>query len=136
MVYAKSITQSGCFFGHAEQGKRTLLGGFSPFVSPRDVFVREEEDRLESGKDEETSQLPIQGHFAVVGFTCVGCEHTAVCPKARHTEKINPANQELIWLGDTCWQSSRTGCPGKTCLKCRNVHMMCRNARCPERHTG
>lgn len=60
--------------------------------------------------------------------------NTSLLPKARHTGKINSANQELraVRLGDTCWQSSCFGYPGKTCLRCRKVYMIC---RCPVRHT-
>lgn len=58
---------------------------------------------------------------------------TSVCLKARHTEKVSPANQELraIQLGDICWQSSCIGCPGKTCLRCRNVHTMVQKFNVP-----
>lgn len=83
--------------------------------APEIFLIREEEDRLEAGKDEETSQF--QGHSTVVDFTSEAMNtapvNTSLPPKAGHTEEINSANQELraIWLGDTCWQDPCIGCP-------------------------
>lgn len=53
-----------------------MLGGLRPLVNPRDVTVREKEDRLRAGKDGETSQLPVRVVLTVVNFPTVVCEHS------------------------------------------------------------
>lgn len=76
------------FYGHAEQGKRTLLGGFSPFVSPRDVSCERKMKKLPNY----LFRVIPQWRTSLLWTVNTAPVNTSVCPEARYTEKINSAN--------------------------------------------